>query len=130
MKNLQKIKREKRLRRHRRVRAKIAGTAERPRLSIYKSSKHIYVQLIDDQAAHTLVEANDLEIKDQKSQPTTKAGQKLKSKAAIAYQVGKLAAEKALKKKIKKAVFDRGGYKYQGRVKALAEGVREGGLQF
>lgn len=130
MKNLQKIKREKRLRRHRRVRAKIAGTAERPRLSIYKSSKHIYVQLIDDQTAHTLAEADDLEVKDRKSQSITKTGQKLKGKAAIAYQVGKLIAEKALKKKIKQAVFDRGGYKYQGRVKALAEGVREGGLQF
>ncbi len=116
----QKIKQEKRRRRHRRVRAKVFGTARLPRLSVFRSARHIYAQLIDDEKAGTLAAASDSELKKTDN----------KKKADKALQVGKLIAEKALKKKIEKVVFDRGGYKYHGRVKALAEGAREGGLKF
>jgi len=132
------IKREKRYRRHRRVRAKIFGTARRPRLCVFKSSKHIYAQLIDDEKGRTLATASDRELnrktqsekrkattKNLKQETTTRTG-----KVAIAYEVGKLIAAKALEKKIEKVVFDRGGYKYHGRAKALADGSREGGLKF
>lgn len=108
-------KQEKKLRRHKRVRAKIFGTARRPRLCVFKSNQHIYAQLIDDEKGKTLVAASDLEIK--------KSAEKTK-------EVGKLIAEKAKVKKIEKVVFDRGGYKYHGRVKILAEAAREGGLKF
>lgn len=108
---------EKRNRRHRRVRAKISGTAKVPRLCVFRSTKHIYAQLINDEKGTTLTTASDAEIKKGK-------------KTDLAYEVGKLIAEEAMKKKIKKVVFDRGGYKYHGRVKAVAEGAREGGLKF
>lgn len=135
-------KQEKRYRRHRRVRAKISGTAKVPRLCVFRSSKHIYAQLIDDGKGRTLIAASDLELnkkikkqrnrkaKEQKNKKTEKQKEKMTEKVAIAYQVGKLIAQKALKKKIKKVVFDRGGCKYHGRVRALAEGAREGGLEF
>jgi len=137
-------KKEKRLRRHKRVRAKIFGIAEKPRLYVFRSAKHIYGQLIDDEKGVTLISANDLELTRQskhkrknKISRETDAKQKGKTDAKIltvkrdiAYKVGKLIAEKALGKKIEKVVFDRGGYKYHGRVKALAEGAREGGLKF
>lgn len=113
------LKQEQRYRRHKRIRAKIKGTAQLPRLSVFRSSKHIYAQLIDDERGKTLVAARDAELKRVKGK-----------KVDIAREVGKLIAEKALAKKITKVVFDRGGYKYHGRVKALAEGAREGGLQF
>ncbi len=100
----------KRKRRHRRVRAKIKGTAKVPRLCVFRSNKHLYAQLIDDEKGKTLVSVSDLEAKDSK-------------------KIGLLIAEKALAKKINKVVFDRGGYKYHGRVKSLAEGAREGGLK-
>lgn len=119
MKTQQKIKREKKIRRHQRVRAKISGSLERPRLSVYKSNKHIYAQLINDRKGETLVEANDSELKKDS-----------KEEKSVDYQVGKLLAEKALKKNIKKVVFDRGGYKYHGRIKALAQGAKDGGLEF
>lgn len=109
---------ELREKRKRRVRAKISGTATRPRLSVFRSNKHIYAQLIDDQKGRTLVACSDLELKINK---------KL-TKTEIAQEVGKQLAVKALKKGLKSVVFDRNGYKYHGRVKALAEGVREGGL--
>lgn len=135
-----KIKKEYRYRRHKRVRAKIFGTKERPRLSVFRSIKHIYAQLIDDERGDTLVAASDLElksrIKNQKSKRQIKnkkleeTKKPLTGKVAIAYEVGKLIGEKAKTKKIEKVVFDRGGYKYHGRVKALAEGAREGGLKF
>lgn len=136
-----KIKREKQLRRHKRVRAKIFGTKGRPRLCVFRSNKHIYAQLIDDEKSYTILSSSDLElknskIKDQKSKrkPKEKEIEKeeksISGKVAIAYEVGKLIAKKALKQKIEKAVFDRGGYKYHGRVKALAEGARKGGLKF
>ena len=119
-----KIKHEKRFRRHKRVRAKISGTAARPRLCVFRSAKHIYAQLIDDEKGKTIVAASDQEL-----ERKTK-NEKQKTKVEVAREVGKLIAEKALKKKIKEVVFDRGWYKYHGRVKAIAEGAREGGLHF
>jgi len=120
-------KQEKRNRRHKRVRAKIFGTAQRPRLCVFRSGKYIYAQLINDEKGKTLVAASSQKIKNPKSsrQP---AGQP--PKIYIAKEVGKLLAKKALEKKIEKVVFDRGGYPYHGKVKALAEGAREGGLKF
>lgn len=112
-------------RRHHRVCAKIKGTGQRPRLSVFRSNKYIYAQLIDDQKGKTLLAMND-----QKVKPKIKSKNKESSNLASAFEVGKLLAEKALKKKIKKVVFDRGGYKYHGRVKAVAEGARQGGLKF
>jgi len=118
-----KSKREKRETRHLRVRKRVVGTPERPRLCVFRSLKHIYAQVIDDSAQHTLVSASSVE-------PTFReqgvSGGSVKG-AAI---VGKLVAERALEKGVKKVVFDRGGYIYHGRVKALAEAAREGGLDF
>ena len=110
-----------RLRRHARVRKNISGTAERPRLDVFRSSKHIYAQIIDDVTGTTLVSASSLE----KAFTESHGGNCDAAKA-----VGKLVAEKALEKGIKTVVFDRGGYIYHGRVAALAEGAREGGLKF
>ncbi len=112
-----------RLRRHRRVRRKIHGTPERPRLNVFRSLTNIYAQVIDDEAGVTLVSAStlDREVRDQV--------QGL-NKTEAARVVGKVLAERALAKGIKTVVFDRGGYKYIGRVQALAEGAREGGLEF
>ena len=135
------MKKEKRYRRHRRVRAKISGSANRPRLCVFRSNKHIYAQLVDDEKSYTILSSSDLElkkskIKEQKSERKLKEKEieeeekSISGKVAIAYEVGKLIAEKALKKKIKKAVFDRGGYKYHGQVKALAQGARDAGLKF
>ncbi|GAB4188340.1 MAG: 50S ribosomal protein L18 [Thermoflexibacter sp.] len=102
-----------------RIRAKINGTAVLPRLSIYRSNKAVYVQLIDDNKGHTLASASSLEISKEKS-----------VNMSIAKEVGKKLAEKALQNGIDRVVFDRNGYLYHGRVKALAEGAREGGLKF
>ena len=113
-----KIKRAARVRRHVRVRRKIAGTAERPRLAVYRSNRHIYVQLIDDTTARTLASASDREVK---------AGKDGKTDAAKA--VGALIAERAKSAGIDRAVFDRGGRLFHGRVAALAEGAREKGLK-
>lgn len=127
---IMKIKREKRYRRHKRVRAKIYGTAVRPRLCVFRSNKHIYAQLIDDEKGRTLVAASDLGLK-QKAKSEKRKGEKYPSeKIAMAFEVGKLIAEKSRKLKIEKVVFDRGGYKYHGRIKALAEGARDAGLNF
>jgi len=114
--NKVKAKKARVERRHQRVRAKISGTAGRPRLSVYRSLPHIYAQLIDDAKGVTLVSAKDAEVK----------GGKNKTEQAQA--VGRLIAEKAKTKNISQAVFDRGVFKYTGRVKALAEGARAGGL--
>lgn len=108
-----------RLRRHRRVRGKISGTAERPRLDVFRSSKHIYAQLIDDASGKTLAAASSLD------KGFGDAGGNIEA----ATRVGKAIAEKALAAGIKTVVFDRGGFVYHGRVKALAEGAREGGLE-
>jgi len=110
---------EARLRRHRRVRRKVAGTAERPRLAVYRSNRGISAQLIDDVAGRTVAAAS--------SQDKSLAK---KARAETPAAVGKLVAERAGKAGITSVVFDRGGYLYHGRVKALAEGAREGGLSF
>jgi len=126
------IKKENRIKRHRRIRAKAYGTARAPRLYVFRSAKHIYAQLIDDEKGKTLVAASDLKLK-VKSQSTswrTKTKEVRTIKTAVASEVGKLIAKKALEKKIEKVVFDRGGYRYHGKVKALADGAREGGLKF
>ncbi|MBO4252219.1 MAG: 50S ribosomal protein L18 [Clostridia bacterium] len=116
-------KNQDRLKRHKRVRAKIKGSAETPRLSVYRSLNHIYAQLIDDVKGNTLVTASTLD----KAVKDTLEG---KDKKAQAYAVGELLAKKAKEKGISTAVFDRGGYLYTGRVASLADGARKGGLQF
>lgn len=126
------IKKQRRKRRHSRIKSKIFGTSQVPRLCVFKSVKHIYCQLIDDEKNKTLLSANDLEIKKTKIKKTKEEkGEKkeMSPKIAISYEVGKLIAKKAKENKIEKAIFDRGGFAYHGRVKALAEGVREGGLK-
>jgi large subunit ribosomal protein L18 len=115
-------KNQTRRRVHERIRKKVVGTPERPRLSVYRSLNHIYVQLIDDLKGATLVTANSAEGK----QGERRAGGNL----AAAKSVGKMVAERAKAKGITKVVFDRGGYIYHGRVKALADAAREAGLQF
>lgn len=117
--NQSQQKRIKRQIRHSRVRSVVKGTAERPRLSVFRSSSHIYGQLIDDETGKTILAFSSKELK-------AKAGKK----ADVAMEVGKKLAELALAKKITSIVFDRGGFAYHGRVKALAEGAREGGLKF
>ncbi len=126
-----KTKKETRARRHLRVRAKVSGTAQKPRLCVFRSNQHIYATLIDDARNNTILVASDKEIKKSKSEKlNSEEDQKLSAKVALAYKVGQLIAQKALKNKIEKVVFDRGGYKYHGRVKALADGARKEGLKF
>ena len=110
---------QKRLRRRRRVRARVTGTAERPRLSVYRSNRGVFAQLIDDRQGHTLAAVNWIE------PDLRKLGAADQAKKA-----GELLAERAKKAGVDTCVFDRGGYQYHGRVKALAEGAREGGLAF
>ena len=112
-------KREARMRRHRRVRGKVAGTAERPRLVVFRSNRGIEAQLVDDLEGKTLAAASWLQLKGAKGSKTEQAA-----------QVGKLLAENAKKAGVETVVFDRGGYLYHGRVKALADAAREGGLKF
>ncbi|TAK36306.1 MAG: 50S ribosomal protein L18 [Chloroflexota bacterium] len=112
-----------RIKRHRRVRAKVVGTPERPRLSVFRSLKHMQAQIIEDSAGHTQVAASTLD-------PEVKELAKGKSKIEQAKIVGQLLARRSLDKGIERVVFDRGGYLYHGRVKALAEAAREGGLVF
>ncbi len=106
-------------RRKLRVRKKISGTGEKPRISVFRTNKHIYAQLIDDIKGKTLASVSTEIEKDLKG----------KTKTEVALEAGKVFAAKAVEKKVKEAVFDRNGYKYHGRVKAFAEGVREGGLK-
>lgn len=113
------IKKQNLIRRRNRVRGKIFGTAQRPRLSVFRSNRYIYAQLVDDEKGETLVGIKNSEVKSREAK-----------KADKAKETGLLIAKKAIEKSIKKIVFDRGGYKYHGRVKALAEGAREGGLEF
>ncbi len=105
--------------RRRRIRAKIVGTKKRPRLSVFRSRKHIFVQIIDDQSGCTLLACSDKDLQTNQGTKTQRAK-----------MIGEKLAELALKKGIKKIVFDRGGYKYHGRVKALAEAAKEKGLDF
>ena len=122
MKDKNKLKNEARLKKARRVKAKISGTAAVPRLVVYRSQKHIYAQLVDDSAGSTLV-SSSTQNKEMKGKV---AG---KTKRDVSKMVGTLIAEQAKKKNITKAVFDRNGYLYHGRVKAVAEGARENGLK-
>lgn len=115
-------KREKRMQRKKRVRAKVSGTAKTPRLSVYRSNRNVFAQLVDDEKDNTLVSVSSTGISEKE--------RKGKTKAQIAELVGEKLAREAKKKKIKKAVFDRGGYQYHGRVKAVAQGARKGGLKF
>ncbi len=121
--NHQKTKHKQQLRRRQHVRSKITGTPERPRLSIFRSSKHIYAQLIDDLGGVTLASASSLV-------PDVKSGLPYGGNIKAAAVVGTKIAEAAKAKGIEKAAFDRGHYRYHGRIKALAEAARKGGLQF
>ena len=112
-------KRQRRLKRRRRVRARINGTAERPRLSVYRSNKGVFAQLVDDTKGHTVAAVNWTEAELRELGPTEQAK-----------RAGELLAERAKGAGVETCVFDRGGYQYHGRVKALAEGAREGGLAF
>ena len=114
---------EARKRRHMRVRRKVSGTAGRPRLNVYRSLKNVNVQLIDDRAGHTIVSASTLEAGLQEVLAD-------KLKVDQAKEIGKIVAERARAAGIEQVVFDRGGYRYHGRVKAVADGSREGGLVF
>lgn len=114
---------EARKRRHRRVRRKVFGTPERPRLNVFRSLRHIYAQVIDDTQGHTLAAASTLD-------PEVRSEIEGMVPVEQAKVVGRKVAERALAKGIRKVVFDRGGYKYHGRVKALADGAREAGLEF
>lgn len=116
--NREQLKRQKRELRHNRVRSVVSGSSQRPRLTVFRSASHIYAQLIDDQSGKTLAAASSAEIKDKAS------------KSDLSVKVGAAIAEKAKAKGIASVVFDRGGYRYHGRVKALAEAAREAGLQF
>jgi large subunit ribosomal protein L18 len=111
-------------RRHRRVRAKVSGTGQRPRLNVFRSAAHIYVQVIDDLHGHTLVSASDLD-----EAVREKAGEGA-TKSTRARAVGEVVAERAQAAGISAVVFDRGGFLYHGRIKAVADGAREGGLKF
>jgi large subunit ribosomal protein L18 len=111
--------RQRRVRRRRRVRARITGTAERPRLSVYRSNRGVFAQLVDDTKGHTVAAVNWIEPELRKL-----------TAAAQAKRAGELLAERAKAAGVQTCVFDRGGYQYHGRVKALAEGAREGGLSF
>ena len=112
-----------RKRRHERVRKKVSGTADRPRLNVYRSLDNIYAQVIDDSTGNTLVSASTVDKELRADLASLKKSEQAKA-------VGKAVAERALAKGIKEVVFDRGGYPYHGRVKALADGSREGGLVF
>ncbi|MFP4324041.1 MAG: 50S ribosomal protein L18 [Anaerolineales bacterium] len=118
-----KSREEMRKRRHRRVRARLSGTAERPRLNVYRSLTNMYAQVIDDTAGHTLVAASTID-------PEISKLIADKNKTEAARIVGEKLAERATSAGIKHVVFDRGGYQYHGRVKALADGARDGGLEF
>lgn len=119
--------RDLRAKRHRRIRKRVHGTPQRPRLCVYRSNIHIYAQIIDDVAGHTLVSASTVDRAERERMPNEAGTQR---KTQQAHAVGKLIAERALQVGINEVVFDRGGYIYHGRVRAVADGAREGGLKF
>ncbi len=119
-------KSEKRNIRRKRIRAKIQGTAERPRLSVFRSNRWLWAQLIDDSEGKTLAAASSREFAAKGKESKKKKGEQ----KGAGERVGELVAKRALEKNIQKAVFDRGGYKYHGAIKAIAEGARKGGLKF
>ncbi|MCC3145067.1 50S ribosomal protein L18 [Halanaerobium sp. Z-7514] len=116
-------KREARIKRHQRIRNKVVGTPDRPRMNVTRSLKHIYVQIIDDLSGQTIASASTLD-------PVLRDEVDVASNKEAAAKVGKLVAQRALEKEIDTVVFDRSGYKYHGRVKALADSAREEGLKF
>ncbi len=121
-----KEKGQAREKRKKRIRKKLSGTPERPRLSVFRSAKHIYAQIIDDTKGETLVAASSVEAAVKEHPDTVSA----KGKIPVSVIVGKLIAERALEKGLKKVVFDRNGFLYHGRVKAVSDGAREAGLDF
>ena len=121
--NTSDLKKQARLKRKKRIRKKMVGTQLRPRLSVFRSAKHIYTQLIDDTRGHTLIAASSLE-------KAVKEHSKSNNNIVVASFVGKLVAERAIKLGIKKVVFDRNGFLYHGRIKAVSDGAREAGLNF
>ena len=125
--DINKKKREQQARRHRRVRAKISGTAARPRLSVFRSQRGLFLQLIDDVKGQTLVSVSSSELK---SSTPVKGADSEGVKVSASRALGGLLAKKAKEKKISRVVFDRGAYQYHGRVQAVAEGARAGGLEF
>lgn len=116
-------KKQARLKRKKSIRKKIAGTPQRPRLSVFRSSKHIYVQIIDDVAGHTLLSASTVE-------KEATAQSELKGKIEKAVFIGKMVAQRAVEKGIRQVIFDRNGFLYHGRIKAVSDGAREAGLIF
>lgn len=120
---MKKTARERRITRHKRIRRKVFGTPERPRLCVYRSVHHIHAQIIDDSIGHTLVAASTTE-------PTLRNELKSTGNKEAAAAVGRLIAQRALEKGITQVVFDRGGFLYQGRVAAIADAAREAGLKF
>lgn len=120
------LKRQSRQKRKKRIRKKMIGTSERPRLSVFRSAKHIYAQIINDVEGNTLVAASSME-KDLREDPDIASE---KGKIPVAVKIGKLIADRAKQKGVKKVVFDRNGYIYHGRIKAVSEGAREAGLDF
>lgn len=124
-------RKQRRVKRQVRVKKKVRGSESRPRLAVFRSSKHIYAQIIDDQEAKTIASANSLTLNGSaKKAKGSKKSKKYKGKTGTAYEVGATIAKVAIKKKVKEVVFDRGGYRFHGRVAALAEGARKGGLKF
>ena len=117
------IRYQARLKRKKRIRKKIYGTPQRPRLSVFRSAKHIYAQVVDDTAGHTLAAASTMD-------KSALSGSKFENKVEAAKFVGKLIGERAVEKGIKEVVFDRNGFLYHGRIKSLSEGAREAGLVF
>lgn len=117
------IRRQARIKRKKRIRKKMTGTPQRPRLSVFRSARHVYAQIVDDSCGETVVAASSVE-KAVKGEPP------FENKVALAAYVGKLIAERATEKGIKKVVFDRNGFLYHGRVKAVSEGARKAGLDF
>ncbi|MGM0403474.1 MAG: 50S ribosomal protein L18 [Thermodesulfobacteriota bacterium] len=116
-------KKAMRLKRKNRIRTKVSGTQQRPRLTVFRSAKHIYAQIIDDTAGQTIISASTVE-------KQIREKEKAATKVGAADEIGKLVAKRALEKGISSVVFDRNGYKYHGRVKALSDGARETGLDF
>jgi large subunit ribosomal protein L18 len=116
-------KKAARLKRKQRIRKKVGGTAERPRLSVFRSARHIYAQVIDDSCGRTLVAASSLEA-------GVRALPRFDSKVALATHIGQVLAERAMAQGIRKVVFDRNGFLYHGRIKAVSEGARKAGLDF
>ncbi len=117
------IRRQARIKRKKRIRKKMSGTTARPRLSVFRSAKHVYAQIVDDSRGETVAAASSVE-------KVVRGHEPFESKVALANHIGKLIAERAVEKGIKKVVFDRNGFLYHGRIKAISDGARKAGLDF